>query len=161
MKKLVLLRHAKSSWESLVEDRNRGLTEKGIERIKRMAIASAAVFKDSEVVYSSPANRALHTACIAIHELQLPFESLELRESLYTFESSKLIQFIKSIPNHFSNVICVGHNPAFTFAVSAMSTTPLDHLPTAAWVQIHFEQNEWKNIQNGKAILGLPKDILK
>ena len=73
MKKLILLRHAKSSWESMVEDRNRGLTEKGIERIKRIADASSEIFKDFEVIYSSPANRALHTACILIHELQLPF----------------------------------------------------------------------------------------
>lgn len=161
MKKLILLRHAKSSWESMVEDRNRGLTEKGIERIKRIADASSEIFKDFEVIYSSPANRALHTACILIHELQLPFESLELKESLYTFESPKLLHFIKSIPNHYSSVVCVGHNPAFTHVLSELSTTYLEHLPTAAWAQIQFEQNEWKNIQSGEAILGFPKEILK
>ena len=103
----------------------------------------------------------MHTACILIHELQLPFESLELKESLYTFESPKLLHFIKSIPNHYSSVVCVGHNPAFTHVVSELSKTFLEHLPTAAWAQIQFEQNEWKNIQSGEAILGFPKEILK
>ena len=69
--------------------------------------------------------------------------------------------FIKSIPDHYSKVICVGHNPAMTQAVNQLSTTKLDHLPTAAWALIKFEQSEWRNIQNGVTSLGLPKEILK
>ena len=161
MKELLLLRHAKSSWETLVEDRNRSLTEGGVNRIKRMATASSELFKSFEVVFSSPANRAMHTACIMMHQVQMPFEFLNLREQLYTFEVSHLINFIKSLPDHYSKVICVGHNPAFTQAVSTLSTTNLDHLPTASWAQIQFEQNEWEHIQNGQAQIGLPKDILK
>ena len=161
MKELLLFRHAKSSWETLVEDRDRGLTEKGIERTKGMALASSKIVKDFEVVFSSPANRAMHTASILIHELQIPFELLQIREALYTFEISKLLYFIKSIPDHYSKVICVGHNPAMTNAVNQLSTAYLDHLPTAAWALIKFEQRKWRNIQNGKTSLGLPKEILK
>lgn len=161
MKQLLLLRHAKSSWESLVEDRNRSLTEGGVNRIKRIAKASSQLFKSYEVVFSSPANRAMHTACVMMHEVQMPFEYFNLREQLYTFKVSELINFIKSLPDHYSKVICVGHNPAFTYAVSTLSTTNLDHLPTAAWAQIQFEQNKWEHIKNGMAQIGLPKDILK
>ena len=161
MKQLLLLRHAKSSWESLAEDRNRSLTEGGVNRIKRMAKASSELFKSYEVVFSSPANRAMHTACVMMCEVQMPFEYFNLREQLYTFKVSELINFIKSLPDHYSKVICVGHNPSFTYAVSTLSTTNLDHLPTAAWAQIQFEQNKWEHIKNGKAQIGLPKDILK
>jgi phosphohistidine phosphatase len=161
MKQLLLLRHAKSSWESLAEDRNRSLTEGGVNRIKRMAKASSELFKSYEVVFSSPANRAMHTACVMMCEVQMPFEYFNLREQLYTFKVSELINFIKSLPDHYSKVICVGHNPAFTYAVSTLSTTNLDHLPTAAWAQIQFEQIKWEHIKNGKAQIGLPKDILK
>ena len=161
MKQLLLLRHAKSSWESLAEDRNRSLTEGGVNRIKRMAKASSELFKSYEVVFSSPANRAMHTACVMMCEVQMPFEYFNLREQLYTFKVSELINFIKSLPDHYSKVIFVEHNPAFTYAVSTLSTTNLDHLPTAAWAQIQFEQNKWEHIKNGKAQIGLPKDILK
>ena len=161
MKQLLLLLHAKSSWESLAEDRNRSLTEGVVNRIKRMAKASSELFKSYEVVFSSPANRAMHTACVMMCEVQMPFEYFNLREQLYTFKVSELINFIKSLPDHYSKVICVGHNPAFTYAVSTLSTTNLDHLPTAAWAQIQFEQNKWEHIKNGKAQIGLPKDILK
>ena len=161
MKELILLRHAKSSWESLAEDRNRSLTEGGVNRIKRIAKASSELFKSYEVVFSSPANRAMHTACVMMCEVQMPFEYFNLREQLYTFKVSELINFIKSLPDNYSKVICVGHNHAFTYAVSTLSTTNLDHLPTAAWAQIQFEQNKWEHIKNGKAQIGLPKDILK
>ena len=89
MKELLLFRHAKSSWETFVEDRDRGLTEKGIERTKGMALASSKIVKDFEVVFSSPANRAMHTASILNHELQIHFELLQIREALYTFEISR------------------------------------------------------------------------
>ena len=161
MKELLLFRHAKSSWKSLVDDRNRGLTEKGIGRTKDMAVISSKIIKDFEVFFSSPANRAIHTASILIHQLQIPFELLQIREALYTFEIYQLLRFIKSIPDHYSKVICVGHNPAMTQAVNQLSTTKLDHLPTAAWALIKFEQSEWRNIQNGVTSLGLPKEILK
>jgi len=161
MKELLLLRHAKSSWGSLTEDRNRSLSEKGIERIKAVAIASFEVFKDFEVIYTSPANRAMHTASILTHQLKLPFDVLNIRETLYTFEISKLLTFIKYLPDHYSKVICIGHNPAFTQAVNHLSPIKLNHLPTSAWALIQFEQNKWKNVHNGKTCLGLPKKILK
>jgi phosphohistidine phosphatase len=161
MKELVLLRHAKSSWELAVEDRNRPLAETGIKRIKKMALSSIELFEKFEIIYSSPANRALHTACILIHELQLPFEKLQVREQLYTFEASELVHFIKSLPDQYNKVVCVGHNPAFTYAVNELSSNYLNHLPTAGWAHIEFEQSQWKNVQKGKVSIGLPKEILK
>ena len=161
MKELILLRHAKSSWELNVEDRNRGLTEKGIQRIRNMAAVSASHFSEVDIVFSSPANRAFHTASILIHELNLSFEKLKLSETLYTFEVSQLVQFIHSLPNQYNKVVCVGHNPAYTSAVSAFTSESLVHLPTAAWIYFKFEQNNWKDIAAGKINYGLPKELLK
>ena len=99
MKELLLLRHAKSSWELNVEDRHRPLTEKGMLSIKRMAQHNPEIFSDLDAIYSSPANRANHTASIVIHSLQLPFEKLALTERLYTFEASQLIHYVKNLSN--------------------------------------------------------------
>ena len=81
MKELMFLRHAKSSWENEVEDRNRPLTENGVKRIQAIANASKAVFQPFEIVFSSPANRALHTACIMMYETQRSFNELQVREA--------------------------------------------------------------------------------
>ena len=161
MKKLILFRHAKSSWSLDVSDRDRPLTEKGIRKTKKISIASQKIFFKTEIFYSSPANRALHTASIIINKLNLSFSNLYIEEDLYTFESSKLIKFIRDIPNSFSNVICVGHNPAFTNATNLLSDTKIEHLPTSSWVEITFSESSWTNISKGVLKLGIPKIILK
>ena len=146
MKKLILFRHAKSSWSHDVSDRDRPLTEKGIRKTEKISITSKNIFFNTEVFYSSPANRALHTASIIINQLNLSFRNLHVEEDLYTFESSKLIKFIRDIPNSFSNVICVGHNPAFTNVTNLLSDSNIEHLPTSSWAEITFSQNSWTDI---------------
>ena len=160
MKELILLRHAKSSWDYAVSDRNRPLTEKGMKRIKNMASASASLFKKQEIIFSSPANRAMHTAILLIHSLGITFEKLKIKEGLYTFDASNLLQFINSLDDEFDNVICVGHNPAFSSVVGYLSDTTIGNLPTAAWAHIVFEQSQWSQVKSGSCNLGLPKDIL-
>ncbi len=160
MKELILLRHAKSSWDYAVSDRNRPLTEKGMKRITNMASASASLFKKQEIIFSSPANRAMHTATLLIHTLGIAFEKLKIKEELYTFDASNLLQFIHSLDDEFDKVICVGHNPAFSSVVSYLSDTTIGNLPTAAWAHILFEQSQWSQVNAGTCTLGLPKDIL-
>ena len=161
MKKLILFRHAKSSWSHDVSDRDRPLTEKGIRKTEKISVTSKNIFFNTEVFYSSPANRALHTASIIINQLNLSFRNLHVEEDLYTFESSKLIKFIRDIPNSFSNVICVGHNPAFTNVTNLLSNSNIEHLPTSSWAEITFSQNSWTDISKGVLKLGIPKIILK
>jgi phosphohistidine phosphatase len=94
MKELILLRHAKSSWEYAVSDLNRPLIEKGIKRIINVASLSASVFENQEVFFSSPANRAIHTTTILMNAMNINFQKLQICESLYTFDSERLLSFI-------------------------------------------------------------------
>ena len=45
MKELILIRHAKSSWEFNVDDRDRQLTKKGMGRIKKMILAEPEMYR--------------------------------------------------------------------------------------------------------------------
>ena len=72
MKELILLRHAKSSWEYSVSDFNRPLIEKGIKRIINVASVSALVFEKQEIFFSSPANRAIHTTTCLLYTSPSP-----------------------------------------------------------------------------------------
>ena len=160
MKKLILLRHAKSSWDLNVSDKERPLTEKGINRIKMISTHSSNILSSADLIFTSPANRVTHTSCIMISSLGLSFEKIILKKELYTFELSKLLDFIFNISDDYNSVICVGHNPAFTEAISYLSKTDFLHLPTSAWAKLIFSQTKWKNISNGKLKLGMPKEIL-
>jgi len=160
MKTLVLLRHAKSSWEYAVADRNRTLTERGMRRIEQMALNCSDIFIPADCFYSSPANRACHTASIALHTLKQPFDRLKIVEELYTFEPLQVLRFINALPDVMNYVVCVGHNPAFTEVASQLSGSSFFHLPTAAWAKLTFSQSSWNAVSEGKLELGLPKEIL-
>ena len=64
MKTITFLRHSKSSWEYDVSDINRPLNEFGINKIKKVSNLSRDTFDEVEVLFSSPANRAIHTCII-------------------------------------------------------------------------------------------------
>ena len=70
MKTVLFVRHGKSSWDYEVNDRDRPLKERGVND----AYAVSSEFKKMEIavdfVYSSPANRALHTAVIFSRNFQ-------------------------------------------------------------------------------------------
>ena len=161
MKTLVLLRHAKSSWALNVDDRHRPLTEKGIRRIKKVTLECPDVFSGACTIFSSPANRAFHTASIMMYSLQLNFNKLNLVEDLYTFEVSKLVYFIQNLSDSLNSVVCVGHNPAFTQAIEYLSGSDFAHLPTSGWAQLTFSQNSWTAISKGTLKVGIPKKLLK
>ena len=161
MKKLILLRHAKSSWENNLQDRERPLSEKGVSTLNKVINGSREIFNSSDIVFVSPANRALHTASIMINLTKISYKKLNVVEALYTFNHIDIIKFIKKVDNIYNQVIIVGHNPAFTDAASYLSNTELDYLPTSAWAKLEFQQSKWTNIADGALTLGIPKIILK
>ena len=161
MKELILLRHAKSSWDNNLDDINRPLTEKGVNRIINISKASRDIFFDIDIIYSSPAIRAISTAIITSSVLNINFSKMNVDENLYSFSSQNILSFIRSIDNKFNRVLCVGHNPAFTQVANLLGNKKLIHLPTAGWIKFKFNQSNWKDLKNGESIFGLPNNILK
>ncbi len=152
MKELILLRHAKSSWSYNTEDRNRPLSEKGIERIIDISKKDHDIFKDPDHIFSSPANRALHTACIMIHKSNISFNRLSIDEDLYNFNFEKITNYVYNLDDNFSKVILVGHNPAFTMAANNLGNLSLNNIPTACWVRIFFIESSWTEINKVKKV---------
>ena len=74
MKELIILRHAKSNRAFSVDDIKRPLSKEGIDRIKKISNRRHDFFADSDIIISSPAIRALHTAMIVINELNFSYE---------------------------------------------------------------------------------------
>jgi phosphohistidine phosphatase len=160
MKELILVRHAKSSWNYSVDDRNRPLTEQGINRIIKICNVSSDIFKNSEIIYSSPASRAISTAIIMMNLLNISYKKLEVVENLYSFDEKNVINFIKNIDDKFNKIVCVGHNPALTLLSDFLGNKKINNLPTSSWSKIEFKQSKWSKISNGNTTFGLPKKLL-
>ena len=146
MKTITFLRHSKSSWDYDVSDIDRPLNEFGIEKIKRIANLSKDQFVSTERIFTSPANRAIHTCLILSRCLSINAKNIEVCEDLYTFSYSEVFKFIKKIDNIYSNVTLVGHNPAYTDISNYFSKTKILNLPTARWFSIRFNSNKWSDI---------------
>ena len=154
MKELTILRHAKSNRPYGVEDINRPLSAEGIERIKKVSHYKDDFFVDADVIISSPANRALHTAMIIMNELDLPQEKLIIDRNLYTFSGFNVIDFVYTLGDHWKKVVIVGHNPAFIELINHFSDTGIDHLRTSGLAKISFDKDQWSEINKGQIILG-------
>jgi phosphohistidine phosphatase len=154
MKELIILRHAKSNRTYSVDDINRPLSPEGIERIKKVSHQKEDFFTKADIIISSPAIRALHTAMITIHELNLPLEQLKIDKQLYTFSGFSVIDYIYTLDDRWNKVILAGHNPAFTQVINHFSDAGINHLRTAGCVQITFDGDQWSNLYKGEVLLG-------
>ena len=154
MKELVVLRHAKSNRAYFVEDIHRPLSMEGIERIKKVSHKKSDFFKKADVIISSPANRALHTAIIMINELNIDFEQLVVDQDLYTFSSTKVIDYVYALNEQWNKVVLVGHNPAFMETINHFSDAGINHLRTAGLAKITFDGDQWSAIYEGEILMG-------
>ena len=157
MKELVILRHAKSNRTYMVNDINRPLSQSGIERIKKTSYQKRDFFIDAEVIISSPAIRALHTAVIVIRELGISMEKLIIDEQLYTFSGFSIIDYVYALDERWSKVVLVGHNPAFTEVINHFSDVSINQLKTSGFAKISFNEDQWSNLFKGEVVLGQKK----
>lgn len=146
MKKITFLRHSKSSWDYNLDDIDRPLNNLGVAKIKKVAESSKAQFVNSDIIFSSSATRAIHTSLILTRSLSINSNRISICEDLYTFEFNEVVNFINKIENKYSEVVLVGHNPAYTEISNYFSENKILNLPTARWFSIKFDSNSWSDI---------------
>ena len=150
MKNLILVRHGKSSWEAPLKDIDRPLNQKGINEANLVASNCLRFLPPSYIVWSSVAKRASQTALIFAQNILYPIESIVFKQELYTFDENKLEKVIKSGNNIFENIILFGHNEAITNFVNKFGDIFIDHVPTAGFVALQFDTDDWAKINKGK-----------
>lgn len=160
MKTIVLIRHAKSSWDHDVNDLKRPLSERGLSDASLLAKAFMAYNFKPDAIYSSPAKRALSTCNIFMENLSLSEELLSIEEQVYDFGGNRVLQFIKALNNDFERVMIFGHNHAFTALTNSLGDMAIDNLPTSGLVMIHFNVETWKAVTQGTTKMILkPRDF--
>jgi phosphohistidine phosphatase len=149
MKQLLLIRHAKSSWDAPLHDFDRPLTGKGIQDAHLVSTNINHHIPKTFLVWSSAAKRAAETAIIFAQNLSFPIESIIFKDDLYTFDDRKLEQIIKSCPNDCDHLIVFGHNEAITNFVNKFGNVFIDNVSTSGFVKIDFDSLSWNNIEKG------------
>jgi phosphohistidine phosphatase len=165
MKRLYIARHAKSGWDyTNVKDIDRVLAERGISDAYLMATCFVKDKREiPEIIYSSPATRAIHTALIFSRVSGYAAEKITINSSLYGASQKDLLSEISKLDDRYNRVMLFGHNDGFTHLVNyLMSNESIDNLPTAAIACIDFEISNWEGISNLKGNLQFlyrPKEL--
>ena len=153
MKELLILRHAKSSWDQpWMSDLDRPLNERG----KRDAPIMAQKLQDNggapQAIICSPAQRTRATAAIFMHSLKLVPEKLNIEPNLYESSTLKVDQIVKELPANIDRVLLVGHNPVLTDWINRYAEYMIDNLPTCGLAWFTFDIDSWQDIsfENGK-----------
>lgn len=125
-KKLILLRHAKSAWNTPAEtDFQRPLSERGITDAPKMGRWMSANKMVPDKLLSSTALRAAQTAeCIA---QAMGFERRRIiwQENLYHASVRELLRVVTKNQEGVNTLMLVGHNPGLEDLLDYLCMHPL------------------------------------
>ncbi|MBT8283769.1 MAG: histidine phosphatase family protein [Flavobacteriaceae bacterium] len=160
MKQLIMVRHGKSSWDLGVEDRDRPLKERGVKDAHKVSRHFGAFSVKPDMVFSSPAIRALHTCVIFLRVMKIPYQKFSLADGLYVFSGNELLDFLRDLPDSQDKIMIFGHNHAFTEIVNELGDVHIDNVPTTGLVHLSFNIRQWKDIKRGKTErVVIPKEL--
>jgi phosphohistidine phosphatase len=156
MKKLYLIRHAKSSWDDPTKtDFERTLNHRGEKDAPLMAkfLSSKKIIPD--LMISSPATRAFTTALFFASQFEYPYERIQTDERIYEATTGNLSDVVRQIADEYETVFIFGHNPGISNFCNLLTSKPVHDLPTCAVAGLDLNINSWSELNRycGKLIL--------
>jgi phosphohistidine phosphatase len=149
MKKLIIVRHAKSSWAENLRDHDRGLKIRGLQDAELISTQFNELELTPDKILSSTAKRAKKTAEIFINNMNISNNRISLDENLYDFSGENLIKTIKTVENDINILMIFGHNHALTYFVNTFGDRYIENVPTSGLVIIDFQIDSWQYIMKG------------
>lgn len=155
MKKLYLLRHAKSSWKHDVIDHQRPLKQRGLNDAALVSEDVVKKTKAPQKIISSDAERALTTALFFKEAFKVADEDFMTNHNLYDFGGRQVLEIIKNLNDSWKRVMIVGHNHAFTSIANMLGDQYIENLPTCGFVVLEFDEQHWRDVNVGKTKLSV------
>lgn len=153
-RRLILTRHAKSSWDDPNQpDHDRPLNDRGRRAARALGDWLASRGYEPEEVLCSTARRTLETwERVALAPLEVR-PHLRLEPELYHASPQKMLDILRSAEE--PTVMMLGHNPGIAeFAAMLPARAPVDpdfrRFPTSATLVVDFQIDEWRDLQPGQ-----------
>lgn len=154
MKRLYLIRHAKSSWSNLrISDFDRPLNQRGKREAPLMAqrLAKYGAFPDALI--SSPAKRARTTAEIVARVVDYPRKKIHYDDLAYTSETVDLLKVVRETADQVETAFLVGHNYAITDLAVLLTGEYIKKIPTSGIVAMELSVDSWTDVGPGKGAM--------
>jgi phosphohistidine phosphatase len=161
MKKIIVLRHAKSSWKDLsLGDFHRPLNGRGKTDGPIMSRYLSKKIDCIDYLHSSSSVRTFETSKFFISKIE--FKNIKYDDNLYHGSGQSIISFIKNYPDQYNSVMIIAHNPGLTNLINMITHINLDNFPTTGIANIDFDCDSWNNIsiENSNLVdLKFPKQL--
>ena len=152
MKRLYLIRHAKSGWESPSQaDFERTLSKRGEKDAPEMGNRLNQRGIKPEAVLCSPAVRARMTAEYLQSGILFPEKIILYRREIYEAGLEELLAIVRSLPDDLNEVFFIGHNPGISWLAEYLTKGSLGSLPTCGILCAGFPSGSWADIEEGSA----------
>jgi phosphohistidine phosphatase len=150
MLKLVLLRHAKSSWRHEgIEDEFRPLNERGYaDAIDLHSRFKKCGFKVKRIL-CSPAVRAYSTAIILARMSKLSIDTIQLEDDLYETSLKEHLKVLIRQPDKAKDLLVVGHNETLSYLATFLAKDTEISLSTSGFVVLQSTATAWMDIGKG------------
>ena len=160
MKRLWLLRHAKSSWdEPGLADHDRPLAPRGRKAAKRMGAWAAEHGVRPDLVLCSTAVRARATLELVARRRSAARTSVRGRALPRVGDDSSRLQACRP---SVGELLMVGHNPGFENLVALLAPPGVVAFATGALAGLRLSIDEWSDVRPGCGELGqfvLPREL--
>ncbi len=151
MKKIYIIRHAKSSWKDLdMDDFDRPLKKRGKDDIKLVANWLKKRDIKPDIVLCSPAIRAKMTLKILKKVLDIKKEAIVFDRGIYMAKTRYLIELISDIDDRYDTLFLIGHNPSLSELAEYLCDMSMTDIPTSGVVAVKFDIDKWSKIKNKK-----------
>ena len=149
MKTVLLIRHAKSSWDDFtIDDFDRPLNDRGKRDAPEMAKRLLKRKQEIDAFISSPAKRAKKTALLFAEEFKFDKDKVKFHDYLYHPSSENLLRAIESAPDKADNIAIFSHNPGITAFANELTDIRVDDMPTCAIFALSADIKHWKDFHN-------------
>jgi len=152
MKKLYIIRHAKSDWDDAsLDDYDRPLNKRGERNAPFMGKVLSKKNIKPDLILSSPALRAITTAQLIAKEVNYE-KAITPNQYIYEAYVTALQEIVQYIHDSHETVFLVGHNPGVS-ALAYMLCGLKESLPTCAVVEIQFDCHSWMDASRDNSTL--------
>jgi phosphohistidine phosphatase len=151
MKTLLLIRHAKSSWDdAALNDFDRPLNDRGKRDAPMMAERLSEKKIDIDALVSSPAKRAARTAKTFAEEFKIKKDDIIFKTELYMASADIFFEVIKKMDDHLNCVGIFSHNPGLTDFANELTEVRVDNIPTCGIFAVKADIKHWADFKEAK-----------
>ena len=146
MKKLIVVRHSKSSWkDSSILDFDRPLNKRGKRDGEKMSKFLSQFIKSIDLLLSSSSYRTKLTS--KYYQDSLIIKNSIFTDGLYHASKKEIIENFYNVDSSTNSILLIGHNPGLTEFINFSTDKNLFNLPTTGTVVIDYPIEKWTEIE--------------